>query len=452
MIKRNLISIIDGEEIARGNEEFVTDPFSLKVVASIKKIDFLDKPRNKQAVSVPLELLFKVFEKLSDWIQKNRGNIVSIAAEETGSPIKYHDEDIGAILEFLSKSKDYAASRSKDYVWQPKGKIALFLSANEPIILGTLPVLAGLLAGNEVWVKPSSKTPSVPYLIIKKLLELGVPSEALHVIFPSRGLAQKLISLGFFNTILSFGNYRTNRTLASLAATSGTEFICENEGNDWVYVDKSYTSSLQELAEILVKSFCKHNGQMCDGVRGILVDKTHYLSLLSEMRLLVSSVIVGDPQNKKSEIGVLLTDSCGFITKTIEYTQPISKEIINFKQQDNRVYPTIIVEPNHNAEIITSGLFGPIVWICPTSSLDEVISLYKTRNDFGLGFSIFSEDTAVINTLTTQISVSRININTNPVQISIFSPWGGVGKSGSDGPMSWIERLSNRKLLNYGQH
>jgi acyl-CoA reductase-like NAD-dependent aldehyde dehydrogenase len=449
---RQLSSLISGVAQQSETELSVLNPFSNSVVATIQQLTSSELLNIEVLSKISDERIHQLFGQLATWLRNSQIELSQIAAAETGSPVSYQSKDIDAVIEFLSESSSYIKNRQKKFAWQPKGRLALFLSANEPIILGVLPVLSGLLAGNQVWVKPSSKTPSIPYLIVSQLLQMGFPKDRLHLLFPTRELTKQLLSEGFFNTVLSFGNFSTNCALAAMAVSAGTEFIGENEGNDWVYIDSSYADSLSDLSNILYRSFTKHNGQLCDGVRGILVDQSIYPTIVSELKKIVSKTKPSDPQKIATQVGALLTGSAETISSMIEKVRPDSKEIFNFTRSDNRVSPTIVVEPNETADIITTGLFGPVVWIRPVNSVGDAIKLHKKYNPYGLGFSIFSNNSATIDQLTSELTVSRININVDPVEISIFSPWGGVAKSGHGGPLSWLEKLSNRKLINNGQY
>jgi acyl-CoA reductase-like NAD-dependent aldehyde dehydrogenase len=436
--------------IRTSNVSNVIDPSTNSVVAATHLLD-----ENDQKLSLLNEGLVyskvdisKVLQNLLDWLSNNRMELASVCAQETGSPISYHLEDLDAISSFI---KGYPAHLNdyRDYMMSPKGKVFMVLSANEPVILSTLPLLVALILGNSVTIKPSSKTPSYSNMLVQALFECGLPKSQLSLIYSTSKLTQKLLTGGIFDLVISFAHSSTNKTFSQYIDRSKTEFIDENEGNDWMYIDKTFSISEAELSSLLIKSFIKHNGQMCDAIRGLLIHQDQFENVKDSLIRKLDTIKVGDPQNPKTDYGYLLPKTDQHLNSVVE---AIEDEVIYQKSDgETNFHPTLLINPSDDIMAYSQPPFGPIMWLKSVSSPKEVVEFYHQHNKHGLSFSVVSSEKHVIQFFLKSLPVARFNINTNPVDVDIFSPWGGYGLSGHTGATGWFDKFSNKRLLNYGQ-
>jgi len=432
MSQRQLISIIDGLKVDGGRSQEVVNPYTSRAVALIQLLERLPGTSHHRHTDDNNIMLDKVLSNFAVLLENHAQELVSLAAEETGSPIKYHQDDIRAVIEFTKGVAVYKdRMESEEYKLEAKGRILILLSANEPLVLFVVTVLSALISGNSVFVKPSSKTPSVPHKLTELLLAAGMPASRVSIVLTSQEGTQSLLASGEFNMALSFGSSIVNEQLQKVCHSS-TQFIPENEGNDWAYVDELPAQEIEQLSKVLVNSFTKHNGQMCDAVRWILVHKSIYKELVDGMKDGLQKLNIGNPMEKTSDIGSLLWSSS--------------------KGDVNQSKPILIELKDLKSEMVSEPAFAPVCWLKSVANADEALSLYNTYNRHGLGFSIFSHSKEAIDLLSHKINAGRININVNPVDINIFSPWGGIRKSGQNGPSSWIERFTNKKLINTGKY
>lgn len=381
------------------------------------------------------------------YFKKNKNRIIKTVTNETGSPVQYHLEDMAKAVTFLRKITSLEKNLSKTYRYDAKGNILLVLSANEPITMATILIFSALFMGNTVFVKPSSKTPSFSFLLIKELIKISTLKDRVHFLLIDKEETERLIRVKSFDFVFSFGSQLTNKTLKTLCAEVEVEFLQESEGNDWVYVDES-CDNLKKISKILINSFVRHNGQMCDSVRGIILHSGIYNMVVDQLKNGILNIKVDSPLLIESQIGSLLEGSSARVSFIVDKTRPESEDIYNYSIKNNIVSPTLIINPKDDSLVISENIFAPVVWIKRVDNYQEAISLFREKNKHGLGFSIFSNSRKVISEFTYNIKVGRLNINKDPIDIGIFDPWGGVRLSGRDGPSYWVEKVSNRKYIN----
>ena len=124
--------------------------------------------------------------------------ILQTAANESGSPITYHAEDLEAAQTFLKKLDRTETLLPQGYRYEPKGNTLVILSANEPIITATTVIFSSLYMGNTVYIKPSSKTPSFSRLLIGELKKIPVLKKRIHYALIDAQEIERLIKKGAF--------------------------------------------------------------------------------------------------------------------------------------------------------------------------------------------------------------------------------------------------------------
>jgi acyl-CoA reductase-like NAD-dependent aldehyde dehydrogenase len=440
-----LTSILNGKSHQSGSHEPVVNPYTHQTIAEIVRTQDISIPPHQHtdssADTCSLARLAMRTWRTALHERSMKDVLLTQVTNETGSPISYHKEDLEATLTYLSAFESAKDFQDPRFEYGPKGNILIVLCANEPISVTTILLFSALLAGNTVYIKPSSKTPSFAYRLVHTLTRIPKLKTRVHLLLIDRSETERLILARSFDAVLSFGGSETSRKLALLCAQVSIEFIEESEGCDWAYVDTS-ASRLQDVAQTLVIASTRHNGQMCNAVRGIMIHRDIYKDFLSAYTHAFSSRVVGDPLSSQSHIGALLLG-----------TQTHAENIIR-EHQNTLGIPMCTTPPygfytitKTNIHALTTPTFAPLVWIMPVANHVEALTLHNMHNNFGLGFSLFAKQSIVQKTLTRHIQAGRINVNTDPLNIGPFDPIGGIRISGRGGPKFWLEKLSNRKFV-----
>ncbi len=401
---------------------------NLKVVNNDTQYEVMDKTST-----------IKIFHKFADVVEERALEIANIAVSETGSPIKYHLEDIKAVVNFARNIDKIKSVYSDKLDLMPKGRVFINMSSNEPIILSGMTLISALYTGNQVFIRPSTKTPSIPFLFVNIFLGCGLKNSLVHFIPVSKCDFEKtLVSLNI-NYVLSFGSTEVNKQIAKICIENSIDYSIENDGNDWIYIDDEIETSNNELAPLLAKSITKHNGQMCDTPRAIFLTDKNYSNFCNLLKSELGSVKVGNPYEIDTDFGSLLIGT-NEILNNISYREKNNEIVNNY----------LITKANDISDLvdIETPKFVPHIYLAKVSDLSEMIASYKKHNKYGLGFTVFSSNSKNIETIKNHIQVGRLNINKDPVDISYNSPWGGVFLSGNGGAIDWIDRFVNRRYIN----
>ncbi len=406
----------------------------------INSSDFEFQPSEYNTIKFNSAL--KSFKKL---LLKNEDLLVKLATECSNTPIKYHQEDFNNILKFIENSllKKTKESSSK-ITLRKKGRILLTLSANEPITITLVSVISALLQGNQVFVNPAKKNSYFVYEIINLLIESGF-SKAINYLYIPKTELINYCNLFKFDAIFWFGSSKVIQKISSQIKHLNIEFIPEAEGNDLGYIGKDV--NLDVLIPIVIKSLLTHNGQVCNALKGIFVNKDIFSKLISQLKNELKNITIGQSSNSKVDYCFSQTD---FNEKQLDtYIKSVSSEKTEIFKLKNP-FPLILINPEVNKSLLSKNLFNSTCWLYEVNSLNECLSLCK-ESPYGLGFTIFSKNKDEIKLAKNNIYTARLNINSDPLDVSPFEPWGGIKLSGIGGVSLWKKKFSNQIFIKKGE-
>ncbi len=117
----------------------------------------------------------------------------------------------------------------------PFGRILLIAPSNYPLFLPGVQALQALAAGNSVVWKPGTGGKAVAQIFASQLAQAGLPASLLRVTDDTLSAAQDELERGA-DKIVFTGSAGAGRSVAEVAAQSGTPMIAELSGCDAVVV------------------------------------------------------------------------------------------------------------------------------------------------------------------------------------------------------------------------
>jgi acyl-CoA reductase-like NAD-dependent aldehyde dehydrogenase len=315
---------------------------------------------------------------------------------------------------------------------RPYGVVAVIAPWNYPFALTIPPLLAALIAGNTVVLKPSEVTAATGVLIeqlLKRAPELAPFVRVLH----GDGSVGAALVKAAPDYIFVTGSTPTGRKVVQAAAENLIPVACELGGKDALIVLDD--ADLRAAAHWCVWGAFFNAGQTCMAVERVYVMESVYDEFV---RLCVE-------ETKKITMGYS-TDLAGAYyvgpvtdprqIKTIErHTEDAlakGARILAGGRRDGMFFePTVMVDVDHTMLLMRDETFGPILPIMKTQSEAEAIRL---ANDcyLGLGASVWSRDLKHAQRVAHQIEAASVVINDTIAQFAVpLLPFGGIKQSGS---------------------
>lgn len=340
--------------------------------------------------------------------------MIRFSALSTKTPIKHHIGDFEHTKEAMRALLRQEQSRS-NCLWRPKGRVLIGLSANEPLIVGLVPVAAALLIGNYVLLRPSSANRTFEEIIVSMLIESGIPSDALILLPPERHQVEQVLPK--CDHVVWFGAAQTCTVIAHLAVEHHISYVLDAEGFDLAIFEQSVPEHhLTQYASWVINSITRHDGQTCQAIRGILIHEQQADAVVKALNAVSRTLQVGlfdDPNTDCTSLPNLVHNSR-----------------IEFPQQ---------------------APFKSMASISQYSTEDE-LSRIISENPYGLSIVVFTGDQqqAVLEGPVRFSRVGRLVINADPSQVDPAQPWGGYRKSGSSGPEYWLSKFADRVVIQSG--
>jgi acyl-CoA reductase-like NAD-dependent aldehyde dehydrogenase len=112
------------------------------------------------------------------------------------------------------------------------------------------------------------------------------------------------------------------------------------------------------------------------------------------------------------------------------------------------IRPTVIANPSRDAKVSCEEVFGPVVTLTRTSSLEEAIELANSTR-YGLQAGIFTRDIGAALKGAQQLEFGGVTINEAPTFRADQMPYGGVKDSGNtrEGPAYAVRELTEERLV-----
>ena len=313
--------------------------------------------------------------------------------------------------------------------YQPLGVVGVITPWNAPFVLSLNPVVQALLAGNSVVLKPSEVTPRSGELAVKVLHEAGVPTDVLQCVHGDGETGAALVD-GAVDKISFTGSVKTGRAIASACAKKLTPYTLELGGKDAMIVCAD--ADLERAAAGAAYLSMFNTGQVCLSVERIYVVE----SVAEEfIRLLREKVIDLRYGSEDGDVGPLFFDrQVDVVSRHLEDAKKKGAQVlVGGSPADGEglfFQPTVVVDANHEMELMTEETFGPVATVMRVRDEEEAV---RMANDcrYGLGGSVFTQDKAKAEHIAGRLNTGSVVHNDAAVIYGVpEAPFGGRKNSG----------------------
>jgi acyl-CoA reductase-like NAD-dependent aldehyde dehydrogenase len=388
------------------------------------------------------ELLFKA----AVIIKRRRSEIAEILARETGSTISFAAFQQDLLAQFLEEGAGWAYHIKGEVlqtnvpgsfsigVRRPLGVVASFTPWNGASILSWRTVIAPIVAGNTVVVKPSEFAPISAGLMIAEIAEeAGFPPGVINVVTHAPGDAGNMSDEIFENpnvrVINLIGGVKTAKYLAERAGKTLKRTVLELGGyNPMIILDDVDVDYAVRAATF--GSFF-HQGQICMNTRKIIIQRKIYNQFLEKFIARSNSLPFGDPEDHKTIIGPLINEAAiKMVDQRVKDAVSKGAKIAAGGHFEGPIYhPTILTDVPYDAIVSNEETFGPVVIVEAVDTPEEAVAV-ANRVSYGLVSSIFTNDTYKGFELAPKILHGVVNVNSPTVNEETHAPMGGVKDSG----------------------
>jgi succinate-semialdehyde dehydrogenase/glutarate-semialdehyde dehydrogenase len=319
-------------------------------------------------------------------------------------------------------------------VFEPLGVIGIISPWNYPFAIPMTQILAALLAGNAVVLKPSNLTAYVGDAINKLFQESGMPQGVVNVLQGSGSVLGNAMMDARPDKVVFTGSVPVGRQLMARAAEQLIPITLELGGKDPFIVLPD--ADIERAASAAVWGAFVNAGQTCASVERVYVHQSVAQRFISKVVEKTQALRVGDGLQFTTDMGPLISeDRITLVEKHMADARAKGAEIPTGGERiltfGGYFYkPTVLLNVNHDMECMREETFGPTLPIMEYTDLDEAIRL-ANDSDYGLTASVWSKDTAKAKKIGRRINTGVVTINNCLITYGFAqAPWGGIKDSG----------------------
>lgn len=319
--------------------------------------------------------------------------------------------------------------------YEPIGVCGLITPWNWPINQIVCKVAPAIAAGCTVVLKPSEYAALSAQLFAEVMDAAKLPAGVFNMIFGNGVEVGAAISSHPDIDMMSFtGSTAAGVAVAVGAAPTVKRVSQELGGKSPIVIAEDV--NLETVIPECVWLCMENTGQSCNAGTRLIVP-AHLHGRIVELAVKAAeSYIVGDPTDRKTEIGPLAnvrqyTKVTGLLRQAeAEGLTPATggPERPDGISEGYFVRPTIFAGLNNSQLIAREEVFGPVLAILPYETIDEATKI-ANETPYGLSAYVYTNDPKLATTWSQDIRAGMVHIN--GAALATGAPFGGYKQSGN---------------------
>ncbi|KAJ1658003.1 Meiotic Sister-Chromatid recombination aldehyde dehydrogenase [Dispira simplex] len=401
----------------------------------------------------------RLLSALLQFVVDNQATICRISARDTGKT--FLDAHLGEILttcEKLTWTIRYGAQAlrpsHRETSWMlsykhavveycPVGVQGVLVSWNYPFHNMLGPIITALFVGNGIVIKASEHVAWSAQLFIAQVRQiiarLGYDPEIIQLVLGYKETGEALVRSNV-DHLTFIGSTEVGKTVMANAAPNLTPCVLELGGKDCLIL--RHDCSLDRVIPITMRGVFQNSGQNCVGIERVLVHRMIYQPFVQAIVSRVEQLTQGAPLD---EPGV----DIGAMTMGDAHIQKLESLLADAVAHGAQIHtggeryhhprfpwgsffkPTVVSGVTSDMRIAQEEHFGPLVVIMGPYDTDEELLTVANQCPYGLGSSIFTQDTERGYRMALKLRTGMCNVNDFGANYLCQSlPFGGVKASG----------------------
>jgi RHH-type transcriptional regulator, proline utilization regulon repressor / proline dehydrogenase / delta 1-pyrroline-5-carboxylate dehydrogenase len=329
------------------------------------------------------------------------------------------------------------------------GIVAVTPPWNFPYAIPCSGVLAALMAGNAVVLKPAPETEAIAWRLVQQLWQAGVPREVLCFLPCDEAAAGRaLITDPRVAAVVLTGACQTARLF--LEWRPSLRLFAETSGKNSIIITAQADRDL--AVKDLIKSAFNHAGQKCSAASLAILEAEVYDDPGFRTQLVdaASSLPVGSATHPASVVTPLIRPPGEALQRALTSLDEGEEWLLRPRQigADPCLWsPGIKLGVRRGSWFHRTECFGPVLGLIRAASLDEAIAI-QNDNDFGLTAGLHSLDEGEIASWRERVAAGNAYINRAItgaiVQRQPFGGWKGscFGPGGKAGGPNYVAQFA----------
>jgi 1-pyrroline-5-carboxylate dehydrogenase len=402
---------------------------------------------------VPMQERVKCLFKAAQIVRERKFELNALVCYEVGKTWVEADADVAETIDFcefygremlrLGEPQKLTPMRGeRNYlVYIPLGVGAIIPPWNFPMAIMAGLVVASLVTGNTVVLKPASDSPTIAAKFVEILFEAGIPKEAIQFLTgPGGAVGDTVVQHPKTRYIGFTGSKEIGLRISELASKPAPgqiwikRTVLEMGGKDGIVVDEE--ADIDSAVEGTVAAAFGYQGQKCSACSRVIVSEKVYDTFLNKLVERTKKIKVGPSDDPNNYMGPVINDAA---MKTILGYIDVGKKEGRLVAGGGRaagdgyfVEPTIIADVDPKARLAQEEVFGPVLAVIKAKNFDHAMEI-ANNTEFGLTGAVYSKNPEKIRRAEEDFHVGNLYLNRKCTGAMVGAhPFGGFNMSGTD--------------------
>jgi acyl-CoA reductase-like NAD-dependent aldehyde dehydrogenase len=321
---------------------------------------------------------------------------------------------------------------------QPVGVCGMITPWNFPMAIPSWKLFPALVCGNTCVIKPAEDTPLSTINIVQALLDAGLPKGVVNVVTgfgPEAGAP--MLTHPDVRAISFTGSSEVGRMIGEVAARSFKHCSLEMGGkNAMIVLDDA---NLDLAVDGVLWGAFGTTGQRCTATSRVILQKPIFNKFRDALVGRAKSLRIGNGLEPNTEMGPQVNQAQ--IETSAKYVDIGKNEgaklMAGGVRLDKDAYahgwffqPTVFSDVDPKMRIAQEEIFGPVVSLIPTDSLDQAIEI-SNNVIYGLSTSIYTRNVNAAFRAARDLYAGITYVNAPTIGAEVHLPFGGTKATGN---------------------
>lgn len=381
----------------------------------------------------PLDERIELLRRVGDELEKARGDLITVAADEVGKSVEQADIEVSEACDFAHYYAEQARAlhEIEGATFNPAHLSLITPPWNFPLAIPLGGVMAALAAGSAVILKPASPSRRCAALLAEACWRAGIDKDLMQlVVLDDRTLGEALVTDPKVERVVLTGSAETAQLF--LGWRPELELMAETSGKNAIIVTESADLDLA-VADVVASAF-GHAGQKCSAASLVILVGSVAKSRRFRDQLVdaVTSLRLDWPTNPAAQMGPITELPGDKLLRGLSSLEQGESWLVQPASQDDtgRLWsPGVRDGVRPGSDFHLTEFFGPVLGIMHAKNLDQAIT-WQNATAYGLTAGLHSLDVDEINQWTDQVAAGNIYVNrTITGAIVRRQPFGGWKRS-----------------------
>ena len=356
----------------------------------------------------------KILKQVGVELANARGRCIAATMFDGGKPAPEADAEVSEAIDFANYYADSMSDPAFFDGTKPKalGTIVVTPPWNFPFAIPCGGVLAALMAGNSVILKPASEAVLTSWEMVQVLWKAGVPKDVLQfVMVGDRDAGKKLLTDDRCSGVILTGGYSTARMFQDWKPEM--KLFAETSGKNSLIITSA--ADPDQAVKDLVKSAFGHAGQKCSAASLAIIEADLYddPAFMRQLKDATASLKVGPSWDPASIVTPVIHAPEGDLARAQTTLDDGETWLLEPKMVDGNPClwtPGIKLGVAPKSWYRCTECFGPVLGIVRADNLEHAIEI-QNDSDFGLTGGIHTLDAREIEIWRDRVEVGNAYIN-----------------------------------------